>query len=402
MSKPFPWSSQKNESLYGRLQAFQEAYAKGNTDPAHNNLVRLLQNGAIGSAQLEQSLLSRGTSVASEQPDKKLRRFLSGSGVIYSTLEGLNDSEYLARKDFLSGLEPGAAAEGGPIRATGETEGRVTFLNGGIQVPYEGPADPLYNLVVPYNYEDMMRSQEEINELNWDGCRRLRTAADSYLSTVRGVTVSGGLVTCEEAEKLLLSHQTEFMVEHDWHTALCKAIPEVKDDEIELPFQRTTFEFTYLETPMRGVVVQDPQTHALTVESLYLSSGPADLFVVRPWYLANDREKEVFLEHVRYICVAMEVELAGKEQQVMPAFLKALAPAARRALKAPTITYKIRPLRQPKPNGEFSIPGVSGSKQRFHVRRSHWKVVKGVRRRIKWYFAGNIELGFIIKDYVLD
>jgi hypothetical protein len=29
-------------------------------------------------------------------------------------------------------------------------------------------------------------------------------------------------------------------------------------------------------------------------------------------------------------------------------------------------------------------------------------MVKGERRRIKWYFAGNIELGFVVKDYKLD
>ena len=40
--------------------------------------------------------------------------------------------------------------------------------------------------------------------------------------------------------------------------------------------------------------------------------------------------------------------------------------------------------------------------QRWHLRRSHWKMVKGVRKRIKWYAAGNIELGMVIKDYKLD
>ena len=228
--------------------------------------------------------------------------------------------------------------------------------------------------------------------------------AKEYLFGIRGKTAvldQESLEDKEAIESFLLTHQIQFIVEHDWHSALSKIIKDVQDNEIQLPYAETIFEFSYMETPMRGTIYQDPNTYEIKLGNVYISTASAEVFEVRPWYLANAKEAAVFLEHVRYTCVALETELSVKQQQPMLDFLKALKPAQRKLLKAPSVTYKILPVRKHEPK-EGSVVPVVGSKQRFHVRRSHWKMVKGERRRIKWYFAGNIELGFVVKDYKLD
>lgn len=228
--------------------------------------------------------------------------------------------------------------------------------------------------------------------------------AKEYLFGIRGKTAvlnQESLEDKEAIESFLLTHQIQFIVEHDWHGALSKIIKDVTNNEIQIPYPETIFEFSYMETPMRGTVYQDPDTYEIRLGNIYVSPAEAEVFEVRPWYLANHKEAAEFLDHVRYTCIALETELSVKEQQPMLSFLKALKPEQRKMLKAPSVTYKILPIRKHEPK-EGSVVPVIGSKQRFHVRRSHWKMVKGERRRIKWYFAGNIELGFVVKDYKLD
>jgi hypothetical protein len=62
--------------------------------------------------------------------------------------------------------------------------------------------------------------------------------------------------------------------------------------------------------------------------------------------------------------------------------------------------YKILAIKKKSKAPDHNV-NTGKTAQRFHIRRSHWKMVKGVRKRIKWYCAGNIELGIIIKDYVI-
>lgn len=63
--------------------------------------------------------------------------------------------------------------------------------------------------------------------------------------------------------------------------------------------------------------------------------------------------------------------------------------------------YKILPITKKSKPGSHNI-NTGKTKQRLHVKRSHWRTYKGERRRIKWFFAGDIELGIIVKDYIID
>jgi hypothetical protein len=175
-----------------------------------------------------------------------------------------------------------------------------------------------------------------------------------------------------------------FTVVHNWMTVLDKQVGEVKDDMITLPMPQCRFEFLYENEVHTGQVMQDEETHEIFVWNITdINDEPV-----------TNRNDE-FKRHVVCACIALEMELAGKTSEV------------NKDLKIPSVhsgeyrqIYKILAIKKKSKAPDHNV-NTGKTAQRFHIRRSHWKMVKGVRKRIKWYCAGNIELGIIIKDYVI-
>lgn len=179
-----------------------------------------------------------------------------------------------------------------------------------------------------------------------------------------------------------------FSIGHDWFSVLDKHLGTVDDNQIVLPFPKCIFKLDYVEGTPYGIISQHPETNVINVLSFSANPGMTFEEFKDPY--------EVFKRHVIFACVAMEMGLAGKMSEINADLGKDSV-----AGRDPVNSYKVLPIKltksQPKPHNV----NTGASAQRFHVRRSHWKTVKGVRKRIKWYFAGNIELGFIIKDYAV-
>ncbi len=173
-----------------------------------------------------------------------------------------------------------------------------------------------------------------------------------------------------------------FTVAHDWFKPLDNVLGAVKDDLVTLPFPECKFVLDYIEGKPHAIIRQHPDTHAIDVTSV------SDEAII---------SSEDFKRHVVCTCVAMEMKLAGQASEV-----KADLGKASLLYHTASNIYKILPVKLVKKESKPHNINTGALAMRFHVRRSHWKTVKGERRRIKWYFAGNIELGIVIKDYIID
>lgn len=179
---------------------------------------------------------------------------------------------------------------------------------------------------------------------------------------------------------------TKFTIDHDWYSALEPSVGVVKDDEVTLPYEVMFIRLGYQQ--MSAIVTQNQETHEITV-----SNFQGDMYSE---LIVDDETVALYKQHVLCALVAMELGLTKSE----PASLVDMGLATTRT-GVRTDVFKVLAIRPSHSSGSHNInTGRKGL--RWHLRRSHWKMVKGVRKRIKWYAAGNIELGIIVKDYVLD
>ena len=232
--------------------------------------------------------------------------------------------------------------------------------------------------------------------------RIIPTMSDNPLAAARGqlpvgVSVRDLLVIERDGDELnsteyytrRLQLSTTLIIEHNWHEALHKAISDVKDSEVALPFELCHVKLAYLgDGTIIGFVTQDPETHQITVQSV----GVGESLLQTPLPEVADE----FKKHLLYALIAMELGLTKNE----PASLTDLGLSSVKTGPMSNI-FKVVAIRRQKAADDHNVnTGRMG--QRWHLRRSHWKMVKGVRKRIKWYAAGNIDLGIIVKDYTLD
>lgn len=186
--------------------------------------------------------------------------------------------------------------------------------------------------------------------------------------------------------ELLLAKYEEkpfFSVQHNWRDALKNNIKEVKDTEIVLPFPSCNFNFLYLDEHSLFNVEQDTDTLSISV------------MVLRSNTTLTADEIAMYKEHILYTCLALEIEIADKVLNNPKDLGKESIQT-----KPKGDVYKVLALQKKKTKSATNTnTGRHG--QRFHIRRSHFKTIKGIKRRIKWYYAGNIELGIIIKDYLI-
>lgn len=255
-----------------------------------------------------------------------------------------------------------------PIKAFGETEMRVS---------------PLY-----------LQSLEKTTDADFDG---------GYISHQRHVQAVKALASGVESShpKLFRQRNTSnraldmfhgvvaplplLVVEHNWLAALDKFVGEMQDELIVLPFPECRFVLKYAEHVRVGYAAQDPHTLAITVSAVTNAEGKL-----------VDELSEVFKRHVAAVCVALEMELAGQTGYIVKDLGKSSVSSG--VYKE---EYKILPITKKGKAGSHNI-NTGKTKQRLHVKRSHWRTIKGVRTRIKWFFAGDIELGIIVKDYAIE
>lgn len=228
-----------------------------------------------------------------------------------------------------------------------------------------------------------------------------------------------------------------FSVDYNWKAMLSQLVKDVKDHEIVLPFEVTTFELLYLENPVTVTARQDPETlkidiHLVTngprverpapvrslgeteqrsIGDLVGSTAPLDdfEFLTRRKHIMSTRtfdtplvisqtQYDELLDDLRYICIALETNIA-KQEVVNPP--KVSQSTRSNTPTRPSNTYKVLAIRS---STTVSPRAKEDPKyhQRFHVRRGHQRKIGDRKVRVKWCFAGDIALGIVVKDYTLS
>ncbi len=226
----------------------------------------------------------------------------------------------------------------------------------------------------------------------------------------------------------LCEHFPSVIVDHDWMAALKSMlkVESITDDLIQLPFEETTFYLNYRQEPLAVVIGQDQNTHRLTVymvdwinrqvrkeqdEALTRLSGEFSKAFgetearmplkhvygtrhdFRSKFLSSEELEEI-KDEIRFICMAMEIGVVSKEA------MSRTTTGVGKPTEPKGNEYYVLTLRK-RTCGVGKVRG-QGSRQRLHVKRSHWRTINGVKKRIKWFLAGDINLGIIVKDYKID
>ena len=168
-------------------------------------------------------------------------------------------------------------------------------------------------------------------------------------------------------------------IDHNWYGVFSEKVSTIHDEEIVLPFPECIFEIAYLESKPVVRVSQSSDTFEITLETL-----------------SNTQELDLDLlkQHVLSACLSLELDIMS-----LPATAKVDMKIADH-IEFRGITYVMLPIRKSSPSKVTSKN--TGTKQRLHIRRGHWKTIRGIKKRIKWYIAGDITLGMVIKDYKID
>ncbi|MEG3034010.1 MAG: hypothetical protein RR877_00785 [Aurantimicrobium sp.] len=168
-------------------------------------------------------------------------------------------------------------------------------------------------------------------------------------------------------------------IDHNWYGVFNEKVSTIHDEEIVLPFPECIFEISYLESKPVVRVSQSSDTFGITLEVLSNT---------------HELDLELLKQHILSACLSLELNIMS-----LPATAKVDMKITEN-LEFKGITYVMLPIRKSSPSKVVSKN--TGTKQRLHIRRGHWKTIRGIKKRIKWYIAGDIKLGMIIKDYKID
>ena len=174
-------------------------------------------------------------------------------------------------------------------------------------------------------------------------------------------------------------------IDFNWHSVFNSKVSELKDEEIVLPFPDCIFKISYMD--------KQPVIHA---------RQSSETFKITLDILSDDTELDVaeIKQHILAACLSIELNLV-----TLPPTAK-INLNIKKKLEFKGISYVLLPVRKTtKTQSQSQSQSTStntGTKQRLHIRRGHWRTVRGIKKRIKWYIAGDITLGIIIKDYKLD
>lgn len=183
-------------------------------------------------------------------------------------------------------------------------------------------------------------------------------------------------------------------VQNDWYTPLHKVLGDVTLGDIVLPAPRIMVSMTIGQNVYTAVVSQaTPETEVVIDNFTYYDPVSSE---VVPSHVTVDMQSKSVQEFIRYFCYAMiasEVNLAEKRDTPRGAIGTSGSPLS-------GYDYKIIAIKRSQ--GGHTEGTGTGSKKRFHFRRAHKRILGDGREiRIGWMFVGDIELGFVDKDYEL-
>lgn len=247
-----------------------------------------------------------------------------------------------------------------------------------------------------------------LRESSGDALRKAILESSSFMAVLQVASVQRGLAqkSSDELATFTLTKLNlgEYLVptiniKNDWYKALSKQIADVTLKDVMLPQPRCIIRMVHDGIGYQAVVKQESPDHEIDTE--FFTSAPEDESVPDDDD-ASDGRVDIFKRQLAYALLASEVDLAHsvstrldkrEEGAVLPSLPGKADLNAYRGN-----TYTIVALRKNK--GCQSSGEGTGTRKRFHVRRAHFRTYEnGKTVRINWMFVGDINLGFVDKDY---
>jgi hypothetical protein len=226
-------------------------------------------------------------------------------------------------------------------------------------------------------------------------CSRLHTFKEAVRDGML-INTEGG-IDCPEEFTDSLVHT--FVVKHDWARAFegAQGLPDV----VHLPYDMTIFEFRLFGKTVLSLFTQvktGTDDDEDNVEFMaFVQCGPYWISLSHS-AKTNPVLRTVF-NQVRAICLALEAGVAVSNTAPAPAKLNA---KRARDGKIPLSDFHIVDIakRHKSSRSATSTGAHTGIRQRLHFRSGYTRLVPRYKR-VKWYLAGDPDLGFIHKQYSL-
>lgn len=178
-----------------------------------------------------------------------------------------------------------------------------------------------------------------------------------------------------------------------WGDVLQKAIPNLTVEEVVLPVPECFLKFKYIDGKYYVIYLkQETGDIALSYKPVEVYDDP--VFRNSHYGVMTD----AMFPFVLYLLLSFELNLtnvvsdSGKVISFSEGF--------ENQMPVTSIEYRLLPVS--KQRGSSSESTGIGSKKKFHIRRAHWRTYEnGNRVRIGWMFVGDINLGFVDKDYMV-
>lgn len=176
-----------------------------------------------------------------------------------------------------------------------------------------------------------------------------------------------------------------------WNNAFGKAIDDLSLSEVLLPVPECLLHFKYIDKKDYVAYLHQP-----TKESKIA-------YRILPHPDISDEEHKMMMSgmgiFIAYILLSFELKLTALSSSKGENIVFDESNDKPRLNR--DYEYKVLPIKQERKESSAAGRGT-GSKKKFHIRRAHWRTYEdGKRIRIGWMFVGDINLGFVDKDYVV-
>lgn len=208
--------------------------------------------------------------------------------------------------------------------------------------------------------------------------------------------------------KALIADTQCLVVQHDWARAFSKA-GDYEGADFKLPYDATAFEFKVNGRKVFATAEVGPQGLCMSV---FLEI--TDDWLMLPLFewdgsawksIDQDQAFAAALPlmgmvgaQIKAISVALEAGVGTTE--VVRAPIKLNAARARRG-KLPLRDYHLVDLSDRKRIAPLAGTPADRNRPRLHFRRGHWRHFTEHKTWVRWTLAGNVDLGFIDKEYRL-
>lgn len=207
--------------------------------------------------------------------------------------------------------------------------------------------------------------------------------------------------------KFLIPYLT---IENDWHAVLANQIGEATLDDVLLPFKHCIVSIAVGDNDKRvykAIVRQNTPEEKIDIDFFAVHNAISPIGGNEDVELTDEEHEfhyQRFKKLLVYGLLASEVNLA---ENVSTRDDKRNADDYKPALPGKVDTNAYRGIshsivQMRKSNGGNQSTHAPGGKKRLHIRRAHWRTyADGKKVRISWMLVGDINLGFISKDYAV-